>query len=289
MVALTALEIAMITSGDHALVRIFVGLAGLLYVSPLLYLATVSISGVSGDGDLSAAAFVALARDSAFLSSLALSATIAAAIVALQLSLATAAGLLTRATTPSSLLLRAVLGATYFVPTTALHTAWLNATDPAVGPLALLLRRCGVLVDFRAEAMAPLATIVIGFAEGFGFVYLVVTVRLLQLPRAVRETCSMASASHLPMLRHVVWPHLAPVLVSLAALRTVITFAKFDAPWLAYARLRPSAYADTMSVWVHRNQFEYARPGVAAAGALVVTALLACVLFGAARASERPT
>ncbi len=268
---------------EGLLPALLLGAVAVAYLGPLLYLAVTSLSGVDGDAGLSLDAFRLTLGDPSFRRAIALSGVVAAVTVGLQLAAAVPAALLTRSPSLASLTLRSILAATYFLPTTTLYAVWSSATDPITGPLVRLTRALGVAIDFRGERLAPVAIVAIGSTEGFGFVYLVVLVRLLQIPRSHWELAAGVTNSRWRTFRHLTWAHLRPVLTGLAVLRGAITFAKFDAPWLAFAQHRPSPWADTTAVWIYRHQFELPQPGMAAAASVLITLLLASTVLLAAR------
>lgn len=216
--------------------------------------------------------YVATARDATYHRALVASSVFTGLSVLVQVGFAFLAALLTRRATPLGRLLRWILVAPYFLPTIVVVIAWRFFSDPFVGPLSAVGGLVGwSMPDLRGPDAALAVMIITASYEAFPFTYLVLLARLLQVPKSLYEVAQLDGATPWKSFTGVTWPHIRGTLVALIALRVLITWLKFDVPWLVYARQAKSFWGDTLAVGVYRTGFEELRPG--AAYALSIEAL----------------
>lgn len=238
------------------------------YFLPVLYLFTKSIVASSGGG-LTAEHYLYLFHDVRLRSSLLLTIFVACAAVLAQVGLALLLALLCLDKSRSAGFLARIVSASYFVPTTCVLMVWISLTDPFSGPIAMILKSFDVALDLRNEMLAPALTIVFSTFEGMGFCFLLLLATLLQIPNSHLDLFQQFGRSSRLAFTHILWPHIRQTIYALIAVRLFISISKFDAPWLAFARLRYSVWGDTFGVWVYRNQFETGQIGVSSAGVVL--------------------
>ena len=142
----------------------------------------------------------------------------------------------------------------------------------------------GWKIDLRGDNFAPALIFLLSILEGYGFCFLNIFGKLRQIPEAHNELAAQSGRHLMPYVRWIVLPALRNTLITLVLLRFFISFGKFDAPWLAYARTRASAYGDTFGVWVYRQVFETGQHGVASAAVTIFVMVVGTTGFLAIRA-----
>lgn len=247
------------------------------YGLPILYLLLQSVNGDYGTVP-TLENYALLESDRGFHTAILLTLGVVVAAVFLQITLALTAAVLACAPGKLPSLLARVMTSSYFIPTSCFLMLWLHLSNPFTGPLSSLLNNWQWELDLRGEKLAPVLSALFSTVEGLGFCFLVFYARLHQIPAAHFDLACQYGGGMLSAFWHIFWPQLRSTVLTLIVLRAFISFAKFDAPWLAFARIRASPWGDTFGIWVYRNLFETARPGLAAAGVVVFM----LILFGGA-------
>lgn len=212
-------------------------------------------------------------RDQSFARSLLASAAFTVPSVVFQVGVAFAAALLTRRNLPAVGALRWMLMAPYFLPTVVVVIAWRFFSDPFVGLLPAWVRWLGFSSpDLRGPSVALPVMILVATYEAFPFTYVVVLARLLQIPSSLYEVTELTGASAWRTFVAVTWPQVSLTLGGLTLLRVLITWLKFDVPWLVYASQAPSPWGDTLAVFIYRTAFEKLQGGKAFASSLSLLA-----------------
>jgi ABC-type sugar transport system permease subunit len=99
--------------------------------------------------------------------------------------------------------------------------------------------------------------------EAFPFTYVVLLSRMMQIPATLYQVTESLGASAWKTFATVTWPHIRLVVAGVVLLRILITWPKFDIPWLVYASQAPSRWGDTLAITVYRTAFERLRTGEA--------------------------
>ena len=106
--------------------------------------------------------------------------------------------------------------------------------------------------------------------EAFPFTYVVLLSRMVQIPASLYQVTELSGASAWSTFVAVTWPQVRLVFAGLAVLRVLITWPKFDIPWLVYASQAPSRWGDTLAVTIYRTAFERLQTGEAYAVSLLL-------------------
>lgn len=177
-------------------------------------------------------------------------------------------------------LLRAMMLLPYVAPVVAVTFVWQMMLNPQFGIINIFCVH--VLgwahpVNFLGKSPYALMT-VIAFEiwRYFPFAFLFITARLTALPRDIEEAAVIDGATPTQSFRHIVLPQLMPVIALLALLRLMMNFNKFDDVYLLTGG---SAGTDVAAVRVYNVLVGNSDIGGAAANALVLSAILAVVLF----------
>ena len=199
----------------------------------------------------------------------------ASGAVATQVPLAFAAALLTRHNAPALRRLRPFLLIPYFLPSVVVVTVWRFLTDPALGPLPEVFAALNLPVpDFRGEWLALPGMIFVATYEAFPFSYVILLARLLQVPHGLYEIANLDGANAWRQFTAITWPQIRLTLAVVIALRFIITWLKFDVPWLVYSSRAKGDWSDTLAVRIYRAAFEDIQYGSA-------YAISVCALIGA--------
>lgn len=177
-------------------------------------------------------------------------------------------------------LLRAMMLLPYVAPVVAVTFVWQMMLNPQFGIINIFCVH--VLgwahpVNFLGKSPYALMT-VIAFEiwRYFPFAFLFITARLTALPRDIEEAAVIDGATPTQSFRHIVLPQLMPVIALLALLRLMMNFNKFDDVYLLTGG---SAGTNVAAVRVYNVLVGNSDIGGAAANALVLSAILAVVLF----------
>jgi multiple sugar transport system permease protein len=200
--------------------------------------------------------------------------------VAAQVCFAFAAAIVTRKKYPAVNLLRAMFIAPYFLPSVVVVVAWKFFADPFDGLLPPFFRAAGLAPpDLQGPSAALPTMILVATYEAFPFTYVVLLARMMQIPRSLYEMAELDGAS--PWLRFwaVTWPQIRLTLAGLLVLRFLITWLKFDVPWLVYAYKAQSPWADTLGVEIYRLAFRHLQRGNAYALSMTLI-FMAWALYG---------
>jgi multiple sugar transport system permease protein len=209
-------------------------------------------------------------RDSTYPQATVASTVFTALSVILQTSLALGAALATRRTFKGVNFVRALLFAPYLLPTVVVVVAWRFFSDPFVGLVQVIFRFFGSsTLDFRGASTALPVMVVVSIYEAFPFVYIILLARMAQIPQSLYEVTFLAGAGKWNVFKAVTWPQIKLTLLGLIGLRFIITFLKFDVPWLVYASQSPSKWGDTLAVAIYRTAFENLQHGKAFAASVL--------------------
>ena len=265
-----------------ALVAFAFAVFALFYGAPLVFVLVESFYDNSGLGSRGAGVGLTQYRAAITSGQLrdALTASLVFTIATVTLELATALGaaLLSRRQTRGASVVRALLILPYFLPSIVIVVAWRFVSDPFVGPIAGLLRLMGhAPLDLRGPQTALPLMVLVATYEAFPFGYVVLLARVLQIPAALYEQAEISGATPVQAFGLVTWPQLRGVVMGVAAVRMLLTWMKFDVPWLVYANQAPSRWGDTLPVLLYRLAFERLERGRAYAASVLILAATAIV------------
>lgn len=195
--------------------------------------------------------------------------------VFLQIVLAFGAALLTRQSFRFVGILRWILIIPYFLPSVVVVVAWKFFSDPFVGILPKMAGWIGLAIpDLRGAESALPAMIIVATYEAFPFTYVVLLARMMQIPDSLYEVTELYGANPVEKFLTVTWPQVRLAVLSLTLLRILITWLKFDVPWLVYAGNAPSPWGDTLGVAIYRTAFQNLRQGKAYAASVSILCVL---------------
>jgi ABC-type sugar transport system permease subunit len=246
---------------------------GVMYGVPLARVAFGSLFSYQDFGAsrkfVDLANYVSYFRDPSFSQSFFASLAFTIPSVILQVGFAFVAALLTRRRLPGFGALRWMLMAPYFLSTVVVVVAWRFFSDPFVGPLPAMLSWVGIASpDLRGPTAALPVMIIVATYEAFPFTYVVLLARLVQIPASLYEVTELAGANPWRTFAAVTWPQVSLTVGGLILLRILITWLKFDVPWLVYAAHARSQWGDTLAVFIYRTAFENLQTGKAYAASL---------------------
>lgn len=189
---------------------------------------------------------------------------------------------------------RAVILAPYLVPTVVAVLTWRYMFHDIVGVLNYLLISAGIvdapLLWLNSRRMAMFSVILVGVWKFFPFVVLALLGILQSIPQEQYEAAQIDGANGWQMFWRITLPHILPVLLVTALLRTIWTFHKFEIIYLLTGG-GPLRATTTLPVLVYFKGFADFELGRAAAIAiitfLILLVLLAVYMFVIKRAEAR--
>lgn len=253
----------------------------LLYGPPVVGLAldgTRMDDGLGGESRfVGASNFSAALADPTYRSAIVATASFTVTAVVVQVGIGFVLAMLTRRDFTGVRAVRAMIFAPYLLPTVVVVAAWRFVSDPFVGPLPALCRALfGSSPDFRGPDAALPVMVGVATYEALPFSYVILLARLRQIPGAYYEMAALCGAGPLKTFLAVTWPQIRGTLVLVVLLRMLLTWLKFDVPWLVYASRAGTSAADTLSVMIYRTAFENLHWGKACAASVL---LLAAALY----------
>jgi ABC-type sugar transport system permease subunit len=99
------------------------------------------------------------------------------------------------------------------------------------------------------------------------------------IPAAYYEIARQNSASGWLVFKSITWPLMRNVVGALILLRFAITAMKFDVPWLVYAGLAQSDWADTFPIIIYRYAFERLWIGRASMASMMLLLIVMSLLL----------
>ncbi len=179
---------------------------------------------------------------------------------------------------PGRTLVRALILLPYVTPLIAIVFAWKYIFLPVDGPLMRLLGELRIMnpgVDFiNNPNNAFWVVIVFNIWRNFPFVYLMILARLQSIPSTYYEAAEMDGAKEFQKFWYVTLPELYFVIGSIALLRGIWNFYKFDEVYLM------SKFAGTLPLYIYEKAFSgLPQQGVAAAIATLLFIVMS-VLIG---------
>jgi multiple sugar transport system permease protein len=179
-------------------------------------------------------------------------------------------------------LARAIVFAPYLIPTVVAVLVWRYMFHDVVGILNFMLMKVGLIsgplnwIDNPRMAMA--SVIIVGVWKFTPFVVLAILGVLQSIPQEQYEAAKIDGASDWQAFWRITIPHVMPIFLLTALLRTIWTFHQFDVIYLLTGG-GPINATRTLPLLVYQSAFTDFNFGRAAALALV-TAVILIVICG---------
>ena len=161
---------------------------------------------------------------------------------------------------------------------TALTWKWMMQAD--VGIINYFLKSTGLAaknVLFLSDPKLAIFTLIfVNLWKAAPFWFLMITAGLQSKPKDQMESATLDGARYPSILRHVLLPHLSPVITSTGVLTTIWTLNYFDLIW-ATTKGGPMDATSTMPIYTYRLAFEFNNFGRSAAMAVVSLVLVSLV------------
>ncbi|WP_435242282.1 carbohydrate ABC transporter permease [Streptomyces cucumeris] len=183
---------------------------------------------------------------------------------------------------------RTLTFAPYVLSGAAVGTLWLFVFDPNYGLIRPLLAPLGLTAPalMTDSDWALTGLILVYLWKNTGFVAVVYLAGLQGLPQDVYEAAALDGAGPLTRLRRITLPLLSPVTFFLLVTCTISTFQAFDVLAVMTGG-GPGTSTTTLSWFIYDQGFRAFDAGRAAAGAMIMFAVLLLITAGQARYLER--
>lgn len=172
---------------------------------------------------------------------------------------------------------RAVILAPYLVPTVVAVLVWRYMFHDIVGVMNYLLMAVGIidapLLWLNSQSTAMLTVIIVAVWKFFPFVVLAILGILQAIPQEQYEAAQIDGASDWQQFWRITLPHILPVFLLTALLRTIWTFHKFEIIYLLTGG-GPVSATTTLPVLVYLKGFVDFELGRAAAIALITMGIM---------------
>ncbi|HEU4728483.1 MAG TPA: sugar ABC transporter permease [Kofleriaceae bacterium] len=155
-----------------------------------------------------------------------------------------------------------ILRTVYFVPAVLslviVAKLWVDVFNPTYGALDKLLRAVGldaIAVSWLSTPSTALAAVIwIIVWQGFGWALLFYYAALMTVPRELEEAARVDGASALQTYRHVVIPHLAPVIATVIVIDVVSSMKQMELIYLTTAG-GPGQLTQFLGVYLYQKAF----------------------------------
>ncbi|MEU0805038.1 sugar ABC transporter permease [Streptomyces sp. NPDC005970] len=183
---------------------------------------------------------------------------------------------------------RTLTFAPYVLSGAAVGTLWLFVFDPNYGLIRPLMDPLGLTAPamMTDSKWALTGLILVYLWKNTGFVAVVYLAGLQGLPREVYEAAALDGAGPWTRLRRITLPLLSPVTFFLLVTCTISTFQAFDVLAMMTSG-GPGTSTSTLSWFIYDQGFRAFDAGRAAAGAMIMFAVLLLITAGQARYLER--
>ena len=152
----------------------------------------------------------------------------------------------------------------------ALVFLWMLQSD--LGIVNHVLWRLGIIDDnilwFGDERFALSTVILINTWKACRFWFLMLIAGLQNLPQDQVESARIDGARYPAILRHVILPHLAPIIAATGVITTIWTLNRFDLIWVT-TKGGPLTATSTLPIYTYRLAFEFFDFGQSAALAVI--------------------
>jgi multiple sugar transport system permease protein len=189
---------------------------------------------------------------------------------------------------------RAIILAPYLVPTVVAVMVWRYMLHDIVGVVNYILTAVGLtsgpLPWLNSPRTAMISVIMVGVWKFFPFVVIALLGILQAIPQEQYESARIDGASAFQQFWRITLPHIMPVFILSALIRTIWTFHKFDIIYLLTGG-GPLDATTTLPVLVYLQAFSDFEFGRAAALAVIALAILILLmsfyLYAMKRAEDR--
>lgn len=155
-----------------------------------------------------------------------------------------------------------VLRTIYFVPAVLslviVAKLWVDVFNPTFGILNKVLRAVGldaIAVSWLSDPHTSLAAVIwIILWQGFGWALLFYYAALMTVPRDLEEAARVDGASLLQTYRHVVIPHLAPVIATVIVIDVISSMKQMELIYLTTAG-GPGELTQFFGVYLYQKAF----------------------------------
>lgn len=221
--------------------------------------------------------YVDVLTDPAFWRAAKLSLIWVVANAAVQTILALAAALILHQQFPGVRIARTWIILSWIVPTVVVVMIWrwlFSTSGGIVNPALMGLGIAERPVGFFATPEMAFATLVfVNSWRWFPFIALMILAGLTRIPRDLLEAARVDGAGPWKRFTRVTWPLLAPTLMVLLVIGTLLSFNVFDVIWLMTAG-GPAGATRTLPVLIYETAFRGYRISEAATIAVLATLLL---------------
>ncbi|NMG40676.1 ABC transporter permease subunit [Chelativorans sp. ZYF759] len=227
---------------------------------------------------------------SAFWNAAGLSIVWVVANAVLQTALALVAALILNEKFPGVRVARTWIILAWIVPTVVVVVIWRWLFSTSGGMINPLLIQSGLVdrpIGFFATPWTAMATLVfVNSWRWFPFIALMILAGLTRIPDDLHEAARIDGANAWQRFRRITWPLLAPTLVVLAVIGTMLSFNVFDIIWLLTSG-GPAGGSRTLPVLIYETAFKSYRLSEAATISVLATLLLMAFAVIATRALDR--
>jgi multiple sugar transport system permease protein len=161
---------------------------------------------------------------------------------------------------------------------TALMWKWMMQAD--VGIINFILMYSGITeknVLFMSDPSIAMSSLIfINLWKAVPFWFLMITAALQGKPMDQIESATLDGARYFGVFRHIILPHLSPVIASTGVLTTIWTLNYFDLIWTT-TKGGPMDATSTLPIYTYRLAFEFNDFGRSAALAMVSLVLVSLV------------
>jgi multiple sugar transport system permease protein len=176
---------------------------------------------------------------------------------------------------------RAVILAPYLVPTVVAVLVWKYMLHDIVGIVNAWMIGLGLIekpiIWLNSQSLAMTSVIVVGVWKFFPFAVIALLGILQAIPQEQYEAARIDGASSFQQFWRITLPHILPVFLLTALLRTIWTFHKFEIIYLLTGG-GPLSATTTLPILVYLKAFSDFEFGRAAAVALLTSLILAALV-----------
>jgi ABC-type sugar transport system permease subunit len=222
--------------------------------------------------------YVTLFGDPGFLRVLRLTAIWVVAVVALSIVGGLALAMLFSARVPGRGVVSAVAFSPHILSGAAVAAVWLFLFDPNYGLSRAVFELVGLSAPhwITTPGWALGALVIVAVWKGVGFVAIVYLSALQSMPEEVHEAARLDGATRWQVFRHVTFPLLSPTTFFLLVTQIISAFQSFDLIAMMTSG-GPAGATTTLSWFIYEQGFRQFDAGFAAAGSVVMFAVLMTV------------
>jgi multiple sugar transport system permease protein len=183
-------------------------------------------------------------------------------------------------------LTRSMLLAPMFITPIAVGLTFRFLLNDQLGAIPAMLDTIGISYDFFGPGRALITLVFIDVWQWTPFMVLLLLAGLESIPKAPLDAARVDGASGLYVLRRVILPLLAPVLVVAILLRSLDAMKVFEYVF-ATTRGGPGTETETLQYFIYQTGIQFFRLGSASSMAFIVLILVLAVIVIAFRRLDR--